>query len=101
MEHTLRRHKRGEDHRQAVINDGHPLTVDAIGGAEHLLCEVSSQPGDEGLLLGAPCREGTDPHVHTRLAAVLECEKRLPAAIMRVVPEADASVMAGEGADHA
>ena len=100
MEPTARRHTRGEDHRQAVINDGHPLTVDAIGGAEHRLCEGSCQPGDEGLLLGAPGREGTDPHGTMRVAAVSEGEKRLLDAGTRVVREADESAMAGKGAPH-
>jgi hypothetical protein len=96
MEPTARRHTRGEDHRQAVIADGHPLTVDAIGGAEHRLCEGSCQPGDEGLLLGAPGRQGTDPHGHQRLAAALAGEKPLPATGTIVVRDADASAMAGE-----
>jgi hypothetical protein len=101
MVRIARLHQLVEDHGQAVIADGQPLTVDVIGGAEHLLFEVSSQPGHEGLMLGAPGRQGIDPHGHTRVAAVLAGEPRLPIAVMRVVHEADEAVMAGEGVGHA
>jgi hypothetical protein len=86
---------------RAIIDNGHPLSVEAAGGQEHLVCEVDCQPGDEGLLLGAPGRPWTDPHGHTRVAAVLEGEKPLPEAGTIVVPEADEAVMAGEGGGHA
>ena len=90
-----------EDHGQAVIADGDPLTVDAIGGAEPLLCEVSCAPGNEGLHRGTPGRQGNDPHGHRCVAAVLAGERPFPAAVTRVVHEADASAMAGEGVGHA
>jgi|Tabmets5t2r1_1033131.scaffolds.fasta_scaffold267561_1 hypothetical protein len=54
MELIARLHTPDEDHGQAIIAHGQPLTVDAIGGAEHLLFEVSCEPGDEGLTVGAP-----------------------------------------------
>jgi hypothetical protein len=101
MERIARLHQLVEDNGQAVIADGHPLTVDAIGGAEHLLFEVSSRPGNEGLMLGAPGRQGTDPHGHTHVAAVLADEKPLPATVTIVVRAADESAMAGEGVGHA
>jgi hypothetical protein len=101
MERMARLHQLVEDHGQAVIADRHPLTVHAIGGAEHLLFEVSSQPGHEGLMLGAPGRQGTDPHGHQRLATVLEGEKPFPEAGTIVVHEAHESAMAGEGGGHA
>ena len=100
MVRIARLHQLVEDHGQAVIADGHPLTVDAIGGAEHLLFEVSSHPGHEGLLLGTPCHQGADPHGHQRLTAVLACEKPF-AAVMRVVRDADESAMASTGGGHA
>jgi hypothetical protein len=101
MERMARLHTPVEDHGQAVIADGQPRTVDAIGGAEHLLFEGSSQPGNEGLLLGTLCRQGTDPHGHTRLATVSAGEKPLPAVGTRVVRAADASARPGEGVGHA
>jgi hypothetical protein len=88
MKLTARLHKPIEDNRRAVIADGHPFTVDAIGGAEHLLFEGSSQPGDEGLILGAPDRHGADPHGHQWFAAVLASGKPFPEAVTRVVREA-------------
>jgi hypothetical protein len=80
--------------------DGPPVTVEAVGSREHRGFEGSCGPGDEGLILGAPCRRGTDPHGHTRFAIVLACEKPLPDAVTRVVRDADASAMAGEGVGH-
>jgi hypothetical protein len=100
MELIVRLHTPVEDHGQAVIADGHPLTVDAIHGAEKRVLAVSSHPGDEGLLLGVPGRQGTDPHGHQRLAAVLEIEKPFPAAGTAVVRDANESAMAGEGVGH-
>jgi hypothetical protein len=99
MERMARLHTPVEDHGRAVIDDGHPFTVDAIRGPEHLLCEVSCEPGDEGLLLGTPGRQGTDPHGHTRLA-VLASEKPFPDAATRGMRQADASAMAGEGVGY-
>jgi hypothetical protein len=101
MELIARLHTPVEDHGQAVIADGHPFTVDAIHGAEKRLLAASSHPGDEGLILGAPCRQRTDPHGHQRLADVLAGEKPCPEAVTRVVCEVDASAMAGEGMGHA
>jgi hypothetical protein len=101
MERMARLHQPVEDNRQAVIDDGHPFTVDAIRGPEHLLFEVASESSGEGLSLGAPCRQGTDPHSHQRFAAVLAGEKPLPAAGTIVVRAADESAMAGEGVGHA
>jgi hypothetical protein len=100
MERIARLHKPVEDHGQAVIDDGHPFTVDASHGAEKRVRAVSSLPGDEGLLLGAPGRQGTDPHGRQRLAAILEVETPLHEAAMRVMREADEAVMVGEGVGH-
>jgi hypothetical protein len=100
MERMARLHTPVEDHGQAVIGDGHPFTVDAMHGAETRVLAVSSQPGDDGLVLGAPCRQGGDPHGYTRAAAVLAAKKPLPAAVTRVVREADEAVMVGEGVWH-
>jgi len=101
MERMARLHTPVEDHGRAVIDDGHPFTVDASHGAEKRVRAVSCEPGDEGLLLGAPGRQGADPDGHRRVAAVLAGEKRLPAAITRAVRAADASAVAGEGVGHA
>ena len=84
----------------AVIDDGHDLAVQAAGGHEHRVLEVSCEPGDEGLSLGAPCRHGTDPHGSTHVAAGSGWEKRLPAAVTGGVLAADESAMAGEGVHH-
>jgi hypothetical protein len=100
MKLTNRLQTRVEDTCRVVIDVEHPVPVEAVGGQEHRGFEGSGQPGDEGLILGAPGRQGTDPHGHQRVAAVLEGEKRLPAAVMRVVREADASAMAGEEVPH-
>jgi hypothetical protein len=86
---------------RAIIDSDHPLSVEAAGGQEHLVCEVDCQPGDEGLSIGAPGRPWTDPHGHTRVAAVLAGEQPLPAAGTIVLRAADASAMAGEGVGHA
>jgi hypothetical protein len=101
MELIARLHTPVEDHGQAVIADGHPFTVEAIHGAEKRLLAVSSHPGDEGLILGTLCRQGTDLHGHTRFAAALAGEKPLPAAGTRVVRDADESAMASTGGEHA
>jgi hypothetical protein len=61
---------------------------------------VPSHPGHEGLLLGRPCSQGTDPHGHQRPTAVLEGEKPF-AAVMRVVRDSDESAMASTGGGHA
>ena len=100
MELIVRLHTPVEDHGQAVIADGHPLTVDAIHGAEKRVLAVSSHPGDEGLILGPLGRQRADPHGHQRVAAVLACEKPLHEAAMRVVREVNASARAGAGAGH-
>jgi hypothetical protein len=100
MDLSARLPKLVEDTCRAVIDDGHDLTVEAIHDPEKRVLAVSSQPGDEGLLLGAPGRPGADPHGHTRVAAVLAGEKPPPAAVTRVVRDADASAMAGEGVPH-
>jgi hypothetical protein len=86
---------------RAIIDSDHPLSVEAAGGQEHLVFEVDCQPGDEGLSIGAPGRPWTDPHGHTRVAAVLEGEKPLQAAVTRVVRDADESAMASTGGGHA
>jgi hypothetical protein len=101
MERMARLHTPVEDHGQAVIGDGHPFTVEAIHGAEKRLLVVSSQPGNEGLLLGTPGRQGTDPHGHQHFAAVLEDEKPFREAVTRGMRAADESAMACEGVAHA
>jgi hypothetical protein len=100
MKYTNRRQTLVEDTCWVAIDDDHPVPVDAVGGRAHRGFEVSSQPGDEGLLLGAPCRQGADPHGHQRVAAVLEVEKPRHEAAMRVVRETNASALAGEGVGH-
>jgi hypothetical protein len=89
-----------EDTCQEVLDDDHPVPADAVGGQEHWGFEGSCEPGAEGLLLGVPGRQGTDPHGHQWFAAVLAGEKPLPAAVTRVVRETDASAMAGKGVPH-
>jgi predicted RNA-binding protein YlqC (UPF0109 family) len=37
---------------RAIVDDEHPIHVEAIGGAENLLFEVQCDPGDVGLLIG-------------------------------------------------
>jgi hypothetical protein len=100
MKLTNRLQTRVEDTCRAVIDDAHPGTVEAVGCQEHRGFEGSCQPGDAGLLLGAPGRQGADPHGHQRVAAVLAGEKPLHEAAMRVVCEADAPAMASEGVPH-
>ena len=100
MERLARLHTPIEDSRQAVIADGHPLTVEALHGTEKRLLVVPSHPGHDGLLLGMPCSQGTDPHGHQRLTAVSVGENPLPAAGTIVVRTANESAMAGEGVGH-
>jgi hypothetical protein len=100
MKLTSQFHKLLEDTCQEVLDDEHPVSVEAVGGQEPLVFEGSSQPGDEGLLLGTPGRQGTDPHGHTCFAAVLAGEKPLPAAVTRVVRAGDEAVLVGEGVGH-
>jgi hypothetical protein len=100
MKLTKRLQTRVEDTCGVVIDVEHPVSVEAVGGQKPLVFEGSCQPGDEGLMLGAPGRQGTDPHGHQRLAAVLAGEKPLPAAGTRVVRAADEAVMVGEGVPH-
>jgi hypothetical protein len=101
MVRIARLHQLVEDHGQAVIADGQPLTVEALHGAEKRLLVVPSHPGHEGLLLGTPGRQGTDLHGHQRLTTVSVGENPLPAAGTIVVRAADASAMTGEGVGHA
>jgi hypothetical protein len=101
MERLERLRTRAEGNGRAVIGGAKPPSVDAVGGQKPLVFEGSCEPGDEGLILGAPGRQGTDPHGHRRLAAVLAGQKPLPAAGTRGVRDADASATAGEGAGHA
>jgi hypothetical protein len=100
MDLSARLPKLVEDTCRAVVDDGHDLTVEAIQDPEKRVRAVSSQPGDEGLILGAPGRQGADPHGHRCVAAVLAGEKPLPAAGTRVMRAANASAMAGEGVPH-
>jgi hypothetical protein len=83
-----------------IINDDHPLRVEAVGGSENLVFEGHCSPGDIGLIIGAPCQQCADPHGHTRVAAVLACETPLQEAVPRVVLEAYESAMAGQGVGH-
>jgi hypothetical protein len=79
-----------------VIDNAHPVTVEAVSGQENLIFEVYCEPGDEGLIIGAPGRPWTDPPGNQRVGAVLEVEKPLQKAVTRVVLEAYESAMAGE-----
>jgi hypothetical protein len=90
-----------ECHGRDVMDQDHPVPVEAVGSQEILVCDVDCQPGDEGLILGGPCRQGTEPSGHKPFAAVLAGEQPRPEAVTRVVRDADASVMAGEGVGHA
>jgi hypothetical protein len=83
-----------------VIDNDHPVTVEAVGSQKTLVFEVDCQSGDEGLSIGAPGRPWTDPHGHTCVAAVLEFEKPRQEPVTRVVLAADESTMAGEGVPH-
>jgi hypothetical protein len=85
---------------RAIIDRGHPLSVEAAGGQEHLVFEVDGEPSDEGLILRGPCRQGTAPHGHTHLAAVWTCETPRQEAVTRVGLAADGSAMAGVGVPH-
>jgi hypothetical protein len=85
---------------RAIIDSGHPLSVEAAGGQEHLVFEVDGEPSDEGLILGGPCRQGTEPYGHKPFAAVLEGEQPRQAAVTRVVLAACESAMAGAGVPH-
>ncbi len=84
-----------------VINSGHPLSVEAVGGQEKLVFEVDCEPSDEGLIIGAPCRPWTAPHGHQRVAAVWTCEQPHQEPVTRVVLAADESAKAGKGVRHA
>jgi hypothetical protein len=101
MKLTSQFHKLLEDTCQEVLDDEHPVSVEAVGGQENRAFEGSSQPGDEGLSIGGPGRQGTDLRGHQRLAAVLAGEKPLPAAVTTVVREADESAITGEEVGHA
>jgi hypothetical protein len=83
-----------------VIDDDHPLSVEAVGGSENLVFEVHGSPGDVGLIIGAPCGPWPDPQGHHRVAAALTGEQPLEEAVTRVVLAADTSAMAGEGVGH-
>jgi hypothetical protein len=83
-----------------VIDKDHPMPVEAVGSQEILVCEVDCQPGDEGLIIGGPCRQGTEPYGHKPFAAVLEGEKPHQEAGTRVVLAADESAMVGAGVPH-
>jgi hypothetical protein len=92
--------KRVEDNCREVIDGAHPRSVEAVGGLKDLGFEICCEPRDKGLIIGAPGRQGTDPHSHTRSAAVWAGEKPLPAAGTIVVRAAEESAMAGEGVAH-
>jgi hypothetical protein len=100
MKFTARLHKHVDHRCRAVIDADYPMLIEVVGGQVHPGFEGSCEPGDEGLILRAPDRQGTDPHGHQWFAAVLEVEKPLHEAAMRVVREADESAMAGEGGPH-
>jgi hypothetical protein len=100
MERIERLRTLAEGNGREAIDGTHPLSVEAVGGQEPLIIEVCCEPGDMGLITGAPCRQGADPHGHQRLAAVLEGEKPFPAAVTRGMRQANASAMAGEGVGH-
>jgi hypothetical protein len=87
-------------HCRQVMDEDHPLHVEAVGGQEHVVFDVHGAPEDVGLSIGAPCRHGTDPHGTPQVAAVLEFKKPLPAAVTGVVLAADESTRAGEGVQH-
>jgi hypothetical protein len=83
-----------------VIDKDHPVPVEAVGSQETLVFEVDCEPGDEGLIIGAPCRPWTEPHGHTSVAAIWEFEKPRQEPVTRVGLAADESAMAGEGVGH-
>ena len=72
-----------------VINDAHPVPVEAVGGPEHRVFEGSCEPSEEGLSIGAPGKRWTDPQDDTGVAAVT-----------RTVLAADEGTMAGTGVPH-
>jgi predicted RNA-binding protein YlqC (UPF0109 family) len=41
-----------EDTCQRDIDDDHPLHAEAVGGQEHLLLEISREPGAVGPIIG-------------------------------------------------
>jgi hypothetical protein len=84
-----------------VIDKDHPVPVEVVGSQETLVFEVDCQPGDEGLILGGPCRQGTEPSGHKPFAAVLEGEQPHQEAVTRVGLAADESAMASMGGGHA
>jgi len=86
---------------RTVIEKDHPVPVEAVGGQGHLIFEVDCQPGDEGLSIGAPGRQGTEPYGHKLFAAVLEGEQPHQEAVTRVGLAADGSAMASTGGGHA
>jgi hypothetical protein len=100
MQLTARLQKFVEDNCWAVIDDEHPVPAEAVAGQGSRGFEGSGEPRDEGMSLGAPGRQGTDPHRTKRFAAVLEGEKPPKDAATRVVRDADASAIAGEGVPH-
>jgi hypothetical protein len=89
-----------ECHGWEVIDQDHPVPVEAVGSQEILVCDVDYQPGDEGLILGGPCRQGTEPSGHKPFAAVLAGEQPHQEAGTRVVLAADESAMVGEEVPH-
>ena len=89
-----------ECHGREVIDTDHPVPVGAVGGQETLVCDVDCQPGDEGLILGGPCRQGTEPDGHQPFAAVLAGEQPRQDAVTRVGLAAHGAAMAGEGVPH-
>jgi hypothetical protein len=101
MELIERLRKPMEDNGREAIDGAHPLSVEAVGSQEPLIFEVCCEPGDESLILGAPCQQWIAPHGYQRVAAVLTGEKPLPEAVTRVVRDADASAITGEGVGHA
>jgi hypothetical protein len=101
MKLIARLQKHVDQNCREVIDDEHPVPVDAVGGQEGRGFDGSCKPGDEGLISRAPGRQGIDPHGHQRFAAVLAGVNPLQAAVTRVVPDADESAMASEGGGHA
>jgi hypothetical protein len=100
MERIERLRTRAEGNGRAVIGSAKPPSVDAVGGQKPRVFAGSCEPGDEGLILGAPGRQGADPHGHQRVAAVLEVEDPLPEAVTRAVRDANEAVMVGKGVAH-
>ena len=90
MKLTARLQKHGDQNCREVIDDEHPVPVDAVGGQEGRGFAASCKPGDEGLISRAPGRQRIDPHGHQPFAAV-----------MRVMRDSDESAMASTGGGHA